>query len=43
MLIVDDDARLCSQLARHFRAVGWVAEEAGRGAGYRFVLSPQAW
>lgn len=39
MLIVEDDARLRLQLARYFRAAGWVAEEAGRGADARYLAA----
>lgn len=39
MLVVEDDARLCEQLARHFRAASWVVEKAGRGADARYLAA----
>lgn len=39
MLVVEDDARLRVQLARHFRASGWVVEEAGGGADARYLAA----
>lgn len=39
MLVVEDDARLRLQLARHFRVAGWVVEEAGRGADARYLAA----
>ncbi len=37
MLIVEDEARLRLQLARHFRELGWVVEEAADGAEALFL------
>lgn len=37
MLIVEDEARLRLQLARHFSELGWVVEEAGDGAEALFM------
>jgi len=39
MLVVEDDARLRVQLARHFRAAGWIVEEAGGGADARYLAA----
>jgi two-component system response regulator PhoP len=37
MLIVEDEARLRLQLARHFNQLGWVVEEAADGAEALFL------
>ena len=37
MLIVEDEARLRLQLARHFSELGWVVEEAADGAEALFL------
>jgi two-component system response regulator PhoP len=39
LLIVEDDQRLRERLAAHFRASGWVVDEAPDGAEARFIAS----
>ncbi|MEE4276848.1 MAG: response regulator transcription factor [Halieaceae bacterium] len=39
LLVVEDDLRLRSRLAEHFRAAGWVVDEAPDGREARFLCS----
>ncbi len=37
LLVVEDDERLRTRLAEHFRGIGWIVEEAPNGAEARFL------
>jgi two-component system response regulator PhoP len=39
LLVVEDDMRLRSRLAEHFRGIGWIVDEAPDGREARFLCS----